>query len=153
MGKKKNQEDNILFYSEGHEYFCVIKHPTNGMSFIGKARCHPEDRDFESEKTGYIIAQCRAQIKALKHYKNFYLQPQLEILKSLYCDINKNKEFNEHSNSSRKIRRYIYSTEAEIEEIKNDIQQTNELLKSFLEQKDILRHKIRMKRELDKLTK
>ena len=38
----------------------------NGQAFEGGAKCHPDDMDMISERTGCCIAEARAYIKALR---------------------------------------------------------------------------------------
>ena len=68
-------------YGEGSAV-CIIKY--NGYDFVGRADCHPDDEDFESERVGLTIAESRANIKVLRHIRNCEIKPQLKILKHLF---------------------------------------------------------------------
>ena len=41
----------------------------NNITFTGDAKCLPEDKDFESERTGCFIAEVKANIKKLKYIR------------------------------------------------------------------------------------
>ena len=74
---------------------CTLYDQNN--SFCGTAKCHPDDEEFMSEKTGLIIAESRAQLEALRHLKNNILKPELAGLEQLYYSINKSKHYNKKS--------------------------------------------------------
>lgn len=130
------------FYTEDHAYYCIIE-DNDGNSFIGVAICHPEDRIFESEKVGYQIALCRAQIKVLQHYKNNVLTPQLKGFNDLYYSFNSSSKFNSESYEARRIVRYIKRTESDLKIIREEIEARKKELRIFLAEKDKFRESIK----------
>jgi queuine/archaeosine tRNA-ribosyltransferase len=74
--------------------------------FSGSARCHPDDTDMMSEKTGCEIALRRAKINTLKGYRD-ELKIALNTLNHLYYSMNKSKRFNEKSYENRMLQRRI----------------------------------------------
>ena len=42
----------------------------DGKSFIGYAKCLPEDNDMISERTGCTLAEIKANIKRLRYIRN-----------------------------------------------------------------------------------
>ena len=76
---------------------------TNGNKvFTGIAKCHPDDSDMCSEKTGSEIACRRANIDALRSYRD-ELKIALKALNQLYYSMNKSKKFNEKSYENRML--------------------------------------------------
>lgn len=118
--------------------------------FIGSATCAPEDRDMMSEKTGYHIAQYRAQISYLKHLRDNVLKPRLAALKQLYFSINKSKYFNDKSYETKMIRRQIYMTSSDLDLIKEDLAELKQELNAYLEEKGKFYKRIRENRQKDK---
>ena len=104
--------------------------------FIGVAKCHPDDVDFQSEKTGMIIAESRAEINALQHYKNNVLKPGLDALNQLYYSINLSKQYNKKSYESKMLYRQIEMKKKDIEVIKEILDQRKKELKQFIDDKD-----------------
>ena len=72
---------------------CTLIDNMNNKTYIGKAVCHPDDRDFMTDKAGLTIASSRATIKALQSYKNDELKPGLKALNQLYYSIKHSKHF------------------------------------------------------------
>ena len=118
--------------------------------FIGSATCAPEDRDMMSEKTGYHIAQYRAQISYLKHVRDNILKPRLAALKQLYFSINKSKHFNDKSYETKMIRRQIYMTSSDLDLIKEDLADLKQELNAYLTEKGKFYKRIRENRQKDK---
>ena len=50
---------------------CKITNPENDYIAVGMAKCHPEDRDMMSERTGLEIAYHRALMNLYKNKTNF----------------------------------------------------------------------------------
>lgn len=127
---------------------CVLLDGDN--IFIGSATCSPEDRDMMSEKTGYHIAQYRAQISYLKHLRDNVLKPRLAALKQLYFSINKSKHFNDKSYETKMLRRQIYMTSSDLDLIKEDLVLLKQELNSYLDEKAKFYKKVRENRQKDK---
>ena len=140
---KKRKEP--LFYSENNEYYCVLEDKV-GNKFVGIAKCHPDDKDLESEKVGYYIALCRAKIKFLYHIKNNELKPQLKILKQLYFAMNRSKHYNDKSYEAKMLKKHYYMIKEELDDIHNFIKETKKELRDYLLTKEKFRKQIRDKR-------
>ena len=139
-----------LFLNEEHTYYCTIS-DDRGNTFIGKAKCHPHDQEFESEKVGYVIASQRAIIKALKFEINNHLKPTLKVFNSLLDSMKQSKHFNKKSYETKRIFRTINNLELEIQTFKEMISKIEEELKQFLEEKDKFRASIRTLRNKGKI--
>lgn len=127
---------------------CVL---TDGNNiFLGIATCGPDDQDMMSEKTGCQIALFRAKIDFLKHVRDNELKPRLAALKQLYYSMNKSKHFNEKAYETKMLCRQIYLTQSDLDMIKEDIVQTKEELKAYLNGKAEFYKKVRESRQKDK---
>lgn len=63
-----SDELRVDFVKTGHgDYSCTIYYL--GNIFTGTAHCHPEDKDFDSEKVGCSIAHMRAMKSLFNHQK------------------------------------------------------------------------------------
>ena len=114
--------------------------------FTGIAKCHPDDSDMCSEKTGSEIACRRANIDALRSYRD-ELKIALKALNQLYYSMNKSKKFNAKSYENRMLQRQINL-------IKNDLTTTNEMivseqqnLRAYIKSKDIFYKATRARRQ------
>lgn len=107
-----------------------------GTPFIGIAKCHPDDKDFQSEKTGMIIAESRAEINALQHYKNNILKPGLNALNQLYYSMNYSKKYNKKSYEAKMLYRQIKMKESDIQLVKEILDERKKELKQFIDDKD-----------------
>jgi hypothetical protein len=58
-------DKNVKFDYHNGVATCKIKY--KNKLFTGTAVCHPEDKDFEGERTGLYIAETRAVIQGLRH--------------------------------------------------------------------------------------
>lgn len=114
--------------------------------FIGQAKCCDEDRDFLSERTGLNIAELRADIRALKHIKKYIMKPELDSLKQVYHVMTVNKNFNSKSTEARIMRKHIHMKEADLQSINWQIHDTEDFLKEYIRNKDIIHSRIRKKR-------
>lgn len=126
------------------QHICTL---TDGSTVIGEAFCHDDDKDFMSQKTGFIIAEMRSYIKGLQRYKNNVLRNELNALKQLYYSINRSKNFNENSYEARALKRHIKMKEFDIEVVKEEIANSRETLKDFINLKDSFYKKVRSFRE------
>ena len=126
------------------QHICTL---ADGTVVIGEAFCHDDDKDFMSQKTGFIIAEMRSYIKGLQHYKNNVLHPELRALKQLYYSINRSKNFNENSYEARALKRHIKMKEFDIEVVKDEIANSRRVLKDFINLKDSFYKKVRSFRE------
>jgi hypothetical protein len=54
------RKDGYVFYIDENNSYCDLTY--NNLTFTGVATCHPEDEDMKSERTGYFIAEMRANI-------------------------------------------------------------------------------------------
>lgn len=101
----------------------------------------------KSEKTGYEIAQRRAEINMLKSYISNELKPRLRALKQLYYSMNRNKKFNENSYENYMLQRQIHLIKNELDTTKEIIAELEEDLITYIDSKDKFYKKIRHMRQ------
>ena len=103
--------------------------------FEGTAACHPADySDFCSERTGCQIAECRANLQALR-YRKKQLKFKIDVLESLYKDI-KNSSKHTYNFEFKILQKHIKNMKKELAEVKEDIQQEKSFLNSYIDQKE-----------------
>lgn len=129
----KREPEFYFDENEGVSY-CVIKTKT-GDVFVGEAKCHPDDRDFMSEKTGCEFALRRAEIEALCSYKN-ELKNGLAALNQLYYSMNRSKYFKPKSYEARMLFRQINQKTEDIDTVKEIIKERKQELKKLIDDKD-----------------
>lgn len=117
----------------------------NGYCFVGEATCHPDDMDFESERVGLTIAESRANIKVLRHMRNFEIKPQLKILKHLYNNMKSSTYFNSNSYEARMVRSQIRAIKKELTAVNSGIADEQKFLKDYISGKDKMYKKLRDK--------
>lgn len=127
---------------------CIIKSANSSREFIGEARCHPDDADMMSQKTGYEIAFQRAKIQAIRAYRD-ELKAQLRALNQLYYSMNKSKRFNEKSYENRMLQRQIRMTNFDLATIREDLATEEQNLRTYIEEKEKFYKRIRHNRKID----
>lgn len=119
-----------------------------GKVYKGVAKCHPDDRDFMSEKTGLDYAFSRARIAALKDYKHM-LTAQLKAMKQFYYSINMSKKFNPKSYESKMLRRQLHLLENDLTTAKELLFAERLNLNNRIKAKDIFYKHTRIRRTMD----
>ena len=131
-------------YGYGTSCFAIIY---KDQIFFGKAECHPDDKDMESERTGLTIAEARAYIKMMKFIKKYEIKPKVDILYHLMNNIKSSKYHNSKVYEFRMIRNQYNYWNKKFEEIKTNINDEEKYLKEYIDQKDKLYHKLRAKKQ------
>ena len=132
---------NIKFEYSNNTAICTIKY--KGYEFIGKAFCHPDDMDYESERTGLCIAEARANIKVMKFKRNCEIKPAVGAMKHLVSNIKMSNKCNEKSNELRLIYSNLNRLEKQLDTINNDIAEEEQYLKEYIQKKDEFYKKLR----------
>ena len=144
MGLKLSSEP--CFEKDGHTYYCGLTDDKRNL-YIGKARCHPDDVDFESEKVGFTIASRRALMKAIKHYIKNEIKPKLKAFKNLYTSMQTSTHFNYKSYEAKRLYKEIKNIEAELEAFNEMLLFTEEELTTYLTDKELFLKKIKKIRD------
>lgn len=140
-----NKEPQYHYDKESHEAMCILTY--GELTFVGKAVCHPEDFDFESEKTGYAIAHRRALIKYFQHVRDNELKPGLKALEQLYYSINRSKNFDPKNYENRMLRRQICLYKNDLAVVSNALATERSFITSFIKEKDKFYEKMRILRD------
>ena len=120
---------------------CAIKY--KNQMFTSYAKCHPDDLDFESEKTGCCIAEYRAEIKCLQYIKNCEVKPAMEALNHVICGMRSSKFYNAKSYEARCIQKEYHRLQKQLTAINNEIAALKKSVQSYIESKDEFYNKIR----------
>lgn len=124
--------------------FCTL---TDGRkSYIGTAKCHPNDEDMKGEKTGCEIAFMRAKIEALKDYRD-EIKHKIAALEQLYYSMKHSKYFNEKSYENKMLQKQIYLNKFDLMTTKEIIDAEKQNLKDYINEKDKFYLKTRARRK------
>ena len=132
------------FDKETGTTFCTIICKDN-LVFMDAARCHEDDMDMYSQRTGAEIAHRRAWIKMLQHIRDNELQPVVNAYRHLYDILSQSKNFNAKSHETRMVRRQLCMTENDLARIKQELAYERKSLKDYIAGKEKLWNKIRAK--------
>ena len=135
---------NIYFSYDNGISTCTIVY--KNKKFIGTAVCHPDDADFESDKTGLSIAEARAAIKILQYQKQ-EIKNQLHILIHLWGNMSTSKHYNPKSYEACMIKSQIRALESNISMIDSQITDEKKYLKSYIDKKEELYQRLRAKNQ------
>lgn len=138
-------DKNIKFEYCNGTATCHIEY--KNMTFTGTAQCHPDDMDFESERTGCYIAETRAVIKVLRFQRDFEIKPALNILNHLHSNMKTSKHYNPKSYEVKMIHSQIHVLEKELAVINSElaIERTN--LSVYLNEKEKIYTRLRAKNQ------
>ena len=136
------KENTEYGYVDGSAVYTITY---NGYRFVGEATCHPDDKDFESERVGLTIAEARANIKVLRHMRNCEVKPQLKILNHLLSNMKTSKSYNPISYEAKMLRSQIHTIEKELATINNAIADEQKFIKDYIDGKDKMYKKLRAK--------
>lgn len=119
----------------------------NGQAFEGGAKCHPDDMDMISERTGCCIAEARAYIKALRFKRDHEIQPKLDVLRHLYNNMQTSKYFNSKSYEAKMLRSQIGAIEKELAAVSQDLAEEKKYLKEYIDKKDKFYKRLRARNQ------
>lgn len=137
----------FAFDQESGTATCILY--DGNKTYYGTALCHPDDKDMMSERTGQEIAFRRAEIQALRGFRD-EIKLELKSLKQLYYSINRSKYYNAKSYEARMLNRQIKTKESDLQTVKEYIKQKDKELRDYIAAKDKFYKKIRHNREVDK---
>ena len=118
-----------------------------GQAFEGGAKCHPDDMDMISERTGCCIAEARAYIKALRFKRDHEIQPKLDVLRHVYNNMQTSKYFNSKSYEAKMLRSQIRVIEKELAAVNQDLAEEKKYLKEYIDKKDKFYKRLRARNQ------
>ena len=133
---------NYKFTHYDYCYQCYLSY--KGTVFYGEAKCHPDDYDMCSERTGYFIAEMRANIQKLRWCRDNEIIPVLKSYKHLYDCILHSPKANKDSYEAHCIYREIKKLEADLKEIRLAIKEERDYLRNYIAEKDHIYRRIRL---------
>ena len=136
---------NFAYDEETGVTTCTLQ-DTKRNTYIGEARCHPDDVDMKNKMTGSEIAYRRAYIKYLKHMRDTEFVPQLSILKHMYSCMEQAADFNPKDNNIRLMKRAIDNYSAAVDMIRAAIRDERNDLHTYMTDKAKLYKLIRDRR-------
>ena len=135
----------MLDYKFEHSDYCYQCYLTyKGMIFYGEAKCHPDDYDMCSERTGYFIAETRANLQKLRWCRDYEVMPMVKHYRHFYDCLSHSSKFNKDSYEAHMILKELKKWEYELQEIRLIIKEERDYLRNYIAEKDHLYHRIRM---------
>lgn len=111
--------------------------------FLGVAYCHPQDKDFCSEKTGSSIAEMRAQIKLLTYIRDSELRPAYDAIKHLYSSLSQGTSYNKNSQEFKAVRKELFRLKKDLDTVRQELVSIKENLNFYIKEKEKFYQKIR----------
>lgn len=142
---KKKNKPLFTWDAETGTATCTVKGDRNEI-YTGIAKCHPDDKDMMSEKTGCEIALRRARIQAEKAYIN-ELKISLKALQQLYYSMNTSTKFNPKSYEYKMLNRQINSIKLYLEVAKENVEIEQNDLRDFITKKESFYSLVRKNRK------
>lgn len=132
---------NYKFEHSDYIYQCYLTY--KGVIFYGEAKCHPDDYDMCSERTGYFIAETRANIQKLRWCRDNEVMPMVKHYRHFYDCLSHSSKFNKDSYEARMILKELKKWEYELKAIRQDIKDERKYLKEYIDTKERLYRHIR----------
>lgn len=117
---------------------CLIKYDNH--IFKGTSRCHPDDMDMCSERTGGYIAEMRAQIKVLEYQKK-KIKPDLEALERFNNVLKTSSAYDTSCYAVKRLLSEIHNLRTKMSMIDIEIGLANKTLSEYIQNKDIMYRK------------
>lgn len=127
---------------------CTISDGQN--TFVGTAKCHPDDWDCVNEFTGCEIAERRCKIKILQHIKNNQIIPQIQAYEHLISTMISSKQLNPQSYEFKRIKAEYDNLLAQYTTIKEKIKNSQNELREYLANREKVNKFIRLKKSKEK---
>lgn len=124
---------------------CILFH--NNHKYIGTAKCHPDDLDMESERTGLFIAECRAYINYHKARRENELKPQFNILQHTYLTMLSATGTNPQSKEMKILRKQLQVARRKLDANLIELNAEKAQLKFYIDQKERTYQRIRANRQ------
>ena len=127
---------------------CTISDGQN--TFVGTAKCHPDDWDYRSEYTGCEIAERRCKIKILQHIKNNQIIPQIQAYEHLISTMLNSKQLNPQSYEFKRIKAEYDNLLKQYTAIKNKIKYSQSKLREYITNKESVNKFLRLRKAAEK---
>ena len=135
------RKDGYVFYIDENNSYCELTY--NNLTFTGAATCHPEDEDMKSERTGYFIAEMRANIQKLCWIRDYEILPAWKHYKHFYDCVSHSSKFNKESYEAKCIYKEWKKLDYRLKEVREDIKNERQYLKDYIKAKEEMYQRIR----------
>lgn len=125
---------NKEFKFEDGKTTCVVKY--KNKEFYGEANCHPDDKDFESERVGSYIAELRADLAVFKYMRDSELIPTYNALNHIYSSFNSCAKYHTDSNEAKLVRRQLHMTKKQLSAVQKTIAELQLTLTVYIKDKE-----------------
>ena len=132
----------IFHWDDSNKIFTTTMY-YKGKQFIGVSKCHPDDMDYVSEKSGGYISELRAEKKVLQHIKENEIKPELILLTHLINNAKRSKHHNKDSYEFKLLLSQKKAKEVELKTIIKDLEEIQHNLKTYIDSKDKIYKRLR----------
>ena len=130
----------FIYDKDNHVTIC--KRKVRNKTYIGQAKCHPCDFDFESKLLGEHYAYTRSVIQEMCAKRDGKIA-ELRALNHLYSILSDNPDVDLESLECYAVRRQIKMVERDIKNIKELVCTTRKEMRDMIAAKDAYHNKIR----------
>ena len=123
-------------------HITTCKRRVRNKFYIGQAKCHPSDYDFESKLLGEHYAYTRSMIQEMCAKRDAKVA-ELKALNHLYSILSDNPDVDLESIECYAVRRQIKMTERDIKSVKELICTIRKDMREMIAAKDAYHNKIR----------
>lgn len=142
-----NTQPNFVWDEHSGTAICALYDKQTSKTYVGTATCHPEDKDFMSEKTGCEIAFRRAKIAFLRGLRDEQ-KCQYQALNHVYHTMNRSKYFNPKSYENKMLQRGLHAIEFDLTTTKQMLAEELKEVRTIIEEKDKFYKRTRARRDL-----
>lgn len=133
------------FFWDEEEGLATCRLTDGKKTFYGEAVCHPDDKDFQSERVGCEIALRRAEIDMLKQIK--YEQKLIyDTINHVYSTMNHSSKYNPDSYEAKSIQRELANALLDYVSFSEILKERKQALRTYIENKEGFYKKLRVKR-------
>ena len=139
-------DTRMKFSYDPETHTTTCKRLIHNKAYIGQARCHPNDYEFESKLVGEHYAYTRSMVQELCENRDA-LVAELKALRHLYNILEQNPRVHYDSIECYTIRRQMKLLERDIDDTKQLIRVTKKDLREMIAAKDAFYDKVRALRK------
>lgn len=142
----KNKQPQYFWNEETGQTVCHI-YDNKGKVYIGEAICHPDDKNFQSQRIGQEIAYRRALIDFYRKLRKEELKPKLAAYKELYQEMILSPRFNPKSYENLSLQRKIRKTTFDLAVVNDMINRERIELNEYIDTKEKIHKKLQKLKE------
>lgn len=139
-------DTRMKFSYDPETHTTTCKRLIHNKAYIGQARCHPNDYEFESKLVGEHYAYTRSMVQELCENRDA-LVAELKALRHLYNILEQNPRVHYDSIECYTIRRQMKLLERDIDDTKQLIRVTKKDMREMIAAKDAFYDKVRALRK------